>query len=297
MDQLRALSLSLLSALALVFLFTGCDSLTSSEESTSSQVRLQFSTATSSTQTSTLAAKSSADRFVVEGTNGTLTITDVRFIVEKFKLEKADDACDALEGEDEEACEEFEAPPSFVDLPLDGSVAPVAAADIPAGIYEELEFEVEDIDIDEEADEDDGGAEFAALVTEIRAAYPDWPEDASMVIEGTFTPTGGSAQPFMTFAEAELEVEMEFDTPLEITEAGASEAVTVNVAPELWFANADGSVIDLSAYDFGPSEELLEFELKMKEGFTSVEREEDDDEDDEEEDDDDEEQDDGEDDD
>ena len=104
-----------------------------------------------------------------------------------------------------------------------------------------------------------------------------------MVIVGTFTPSGGVARPFTVFAEAEIEVEMEFDTPVEVTEAGANQDLIVNVAPELWFARAGGDVLNLSERDFAETGSLLEFELEIEDGFTSIEHEDEDDDDEQEE--------------
>ena len=49
-----------------------------------------------------------------------------------------------------EHCEDFDAGPMFIDLPLTGGAVPVGSGELPAGVYEEVEFEVEDLDDDEE---------------------------------------------------------------------------------------------------------------------------------------------------
>lgn len=212
-----------------------------------------------------------AEEVTIEGTNGVLSITDIRFIVGEFKLERDEDACGEIEGEeeDDDSCEKFETGPYFVDLPLGTGSAPRVSQVVPAGSYTELKFEVEDIDLDE-ADDDDDAAEIRQVAEAIRAAgFTDWPSEASMVVVGTFTPTGGAAVPFTAYFEAEVKVEMEFETPLVIGE-GQTDA-TVELDPTVWFKAFDGRVIDLSAYDFGTTGEVVEFEAKMEHGFTKIE--------------------------
>src|SRR5262245_20010245 len=76
------------------------------------------------------AATANTQELTITGSNGTLTITDIAFIVNEFELERSNDACNRvdnsgpgnnnhLRGED---CEEFEVGPFFVKLPLTGSV-------------------------------------------------------------------------------------------------------------------------------------------------------------------------------
>ena len=72
-------------------------------------------------------------------------------IVAEFELDRLeDDDCD-LEGEarDTGDCEEFEAPPFFVNLPLDETQVTVAAASITPDTYKELDFEIEDLGDDD----------------------------------------------------------------------------------------------------------------------------------------------------
>lgn len=239
---------------------------------TGSQVAVRFGRSTSSASLIPSTARFSrlgdgADELVVQGTNGTLKITNVSFIVAEMELE--------CEGDDDRpsapACGEFKAPPSFVKLPLGSGMVDVASAGVPAGSYTELEFEVENV----KPDDDDSSAkraQIAALLASIRAVHADFPDRASMVVEGSFTPTG-SAQPvaFRTYFDAEIEVEMDLSPPLSIGEAGAARALTVDVQPALWFKRSDGTVLDLSRLDFVRTRALVEFELEMEKGFRTVE--------------------------
>jgi hypothetical protein len=197
-----------------------------------------------------------------EGTNGTLEISEIHLIVEELELELADDdACEDSEGVSDD-CDEFEQRYLFIEIPVDGSAITVTADNVPAGVYDEFELEIEDIEVDDDPEEEEDAALIAALLAEVRAEFPEWPEEASMVVIGTFTPTDGAAEDFTTYFEAEIEIEMELDPPLEVVD-GASLDLTINLDPAEWFELPDGTVLDLSALQ----DELVEFELEFEDGF------------------------------
>jgi hypothetical protein len=255
-------------ALALV----GCDSAGPSS-SGNGEVQVGFSTASSSSPSSTTAlAKAASDPLVLSGPNGdSLDIHDIRLIVDKVKLEQDgedqdgdDDGNDSTEVEIEREVEVER--PSFLDLPLQGSeISPVAAGDVPEGTYNEFEFEVDDLD------DDEGNAR--ALLSEIRDGdeFPNWPEDASMVVVGTFTPADGTPTSFTTYFEAEIEVERELQTPLEVTGEGFSRQLVVRLDPARWFKGTDGSPRDLSRSDFEQTDTVVEFEAEFEEGVSDIE--------------------------
>lgn len=213
------------------------------------------------------------ESLVIEGTNGTLELTGVHMIVSEFELDRVDANCDQAADEDE--CEEFEAPPSFVDLPLTGGAALAVSRPIPAGTYSELDFEIEDIEVDDDADSAKS-VEIAQLISTIRAQFADWPEQAAVLVTGTFTPTGGAAVPFRVYLEAEIEIEMAFEPHLVITDDSPDKSVTVQLDPALWFKLGNGEVLDLSRYDFDTTGTVHEFEVEVENGFTKVEHEDDD---------------------
>jgi len=204
------------------------------------------------------------------GSNGTLELDGVWMIVAEFELKGTQTAVgEGCPGEEEEDdCHGFEAPPFFLELPLgDGSVS-VATDEVPPGTYNGFEFEVEDLD---DEDEEDGfGA--SELMGQIRASFPDWPEQASLLVTGTFTPTEGDPRPFRVFVDAEIEIEKRLDPPLVIADDGTAEfeAIVVHVDPLAWFRRSDGSVWDLSGYDFDQTGRLLELEAEMEHGFQHV---------------------------
>lgn len=159
-------------------------------------------------------------------------------------------------------CEEFSAGPLFVGLDLGGDV-PVVSQEVPPGTYTRLEFRVEDTEMEEG---DDHAANLPDLMQAIRdAGYDNWPSKASLLVGGTFTPTGGAPRPFTAYFEAELRIRKMFDPPLDIADSPST--VTVEVDPSLWFRTANGALLDLSAYDWATTQHVVEFEGKLGDGL------------------------------
>lgn len=209
-------------------------------------------------------AATTSSALTLQGTNGTLAIDDLRIIVERFELKRTDDdQC----VEEDHSCERFRAPPRFLDIPLDGSAVVAVTQDVEPGSYRRLRFEIEDLDDDE--DDPVEAAQIRTLLTQIRSQFPQWPRDASMRVTGTFTPTGGVAQRFEVFFEAEVEIEKEFVPPAIIGSDAAR--FTVLLDPALWFRTAGGAVLDLSQFDFARTGRIVEFEFEAEDGFTRVE--------------------------
>ncbi len=194
------------------------------------------------------------DALVITGANGTLRIDDIRLVVAEFELD-GDDDVNPCAGDD---CEDFDAGPLFVDLPLTGGPIAVGAGDVPPGVYDEVDFEVEDLDDDEENPAQRQRIE--ALRQQIVAQFPDWPRDASMLVVGSFTPTGGAARPFRAFIRAEIEIELALSPPLRVAD-GATGSLDVTLDPTTLFKNG-GNVLDLST-----AGARTEIELELRNGF------------------------------
>lgn len=207
----------------------------------------------------------------IGGTNGTLMLDEIYVIVNEVELKPADGSCDAVVASDPtDDCPEFEAPPRFLDLPLDGSPIDAVTALIPTGTYKELDFEIEDLEDDE--DEPGMAAAIEAVRLQILGQFPDWPRKASALIVGSFTPTGGAAEDFRVYIDAEIEIEFELVPNLVVAEDGtASRSLTVDVRPDIWFLNGDGTVRDLRDWDYDATQQLLELEVEMEDGFTEIE--------------------------
>ena len=145
-----------------------------------------------------------------------------------------------------------------MDLPLSGDVVEVSTGDIPAGTYREVEFEVEDLEDDEEDPAE--RARIDALLAQIRGQFADWPRDASMLVVGTFTPTGGQPRPFRVFIEAEIEIELDLSPALTVGE-GQTGSLDVTLDPAVIFRNG-ANVLDLSS-----AGSRLELEVEIENGF------------------------------
>lgn len=207
----------------------------------------------------------------IEGSNGDLNLTAIWVIVEEFELEPVEHIChDDFGGH--EHCPDFEREYFFIGVPVDGSTVDVVTAGIPDGTYDELEFEVENVEIDDDDPEDMEESDLImALITMIEdAGFSMWPEKASLVVIGTFTPKDadgmlGTAVPFETYFEAEIEVEMDLDPVLEIKDEAVvgGGAITIYLLPDRWFTRTDGTVWNLAELQ----DELVEFELEIEDGF------------------------------
>lgn len=200
-----------------------------------------------------------------------LEIATAEMVLRKIEFEQ--DGKDSDDREEHDDCEKVEEGPFLVSLPIEATT-PVVVLDrqLPAGMWEEIEFEVHKVERGDPADD----------------AFLDatgFPENVSIRVTGTWTPSGGSSVAFTFTTDLNAEQEIEFKPPLEVQE-GETKNVTFTVDLNHWFRNADGLLIDPgSANEGGANEHLVENNIK-----TSIDVFEDDDrdgkEDDEDEDDD-----------
>jgi hypothetical protein len=216
---------------------------------------------------------------VVEGSNGTLIINGIWVIVSGFELEGRMTACDvdpdpdfddaddgAGAGDDE--CEAFESPPSLVRIPTDGTDLKVLTATVPFGSYTQLEWDVEDVELDE-AGEDEAALESVRGAIDAAFGPGTWPAGASMAVVGSFLPAGASrATAFTTFFDAELEVELDLNPPLTIGRDGASRELAIVLSPGIWFRTGPDTVLDLAAL----SDRVVELEAEFEDGVLKIER-------------------------
>lgn len=281
-------------ALALLVAAGACDQATGpegsgSDDAASGPVQVRFATTLASGQASVLetasqTAGSVGDTLRIDGSNGTLIVTDIRMVVDELELEGegcpgegemedegGDDRESSVQSTEEDGgghddCE-VESEAFFLDLPLDEGVVTVADDSLPEGMYDRVKFEVDDAGLDEDEAEEAG-----ILAQEIRAEFPEWPDNASLMVEGLFLPAGGGdAQPFRAFFDAEIEVEMSLNPPVLVTADGADRVLTVEVRPERWFQRSDGTVVDLSTLDFETTGRVAELEVELEHGFAEVE--------------------------
>lgn len=246
---------SILSAALLLFL-AACDAIGGPGDG--GRVSVRFATRSAGQLSSNLVSGGDArplSDLVVTGTNGNLVIEDIRFIVQELELESSDEIrnCDDDDDdefddddnvlvasrdddeEDDDECE-FEGGPFIVDLNLDGATT-ISTEDVPPGTYDRLEFEVEDLEVDDE-DEDDEASNYSAVLAEMRAAYPNFPSRASLVVKGT-----QNGQPFIVYFRSDIEVSQVISPPLVVP---SNDVITIDLNPALWFKNGS-QVVNLLA--------------------------------------------------
>jgi hypothetical protein len=207
----------------------------------------------------------------IDGSNGSLTIEEIRLIISEVELEGDEGSCeDAVPAADQ--CADFEAPPRFLDLPLDGEPIEAFVGLIPPGTYEELEFKIEDLEDDE--DDSELSAQVDSLRNQILDEIPDWPRQASALVVGSFDSDSTGTVSFRVFLKAEIEIERELNPNLVVGDDGvANTDLTVDVRPDIWFLRQDGTVVPLQMFDYDATGELLDFELEMENGIVEVETE------------------------
>jgi hypothetical protein len=194
------------------------------------------------------------DPLAITGANGSLSITSIRVVLDKFQLRGVhDQPCTGTAGssddngatDDAGECE-FEAGPLFLDLPLDGSQLTVATGALPSGTYDHVRFRVKNLDAhDDDANDDGDDAAEAAVFGQVRAQFPDWPARASMRVTGTFTPTGGAPRQFAAYLNAEVRLELPISPPLVVAEGSSTGQVSVLLDPSALF-RVGANVLDLS---------------------------------------------------
>ena len=199
-----------------------------------------------------------------DGTN-TLVITSAQVVLREIELEgEDDDDCSTGVGGDDD-CDELEIGPVLLDLPL-GTGGPERnlTVDVPAGTYEELEFDIHKPDDD---DDDDGDAEFLA-------AHPEF-EDVSIRVVGTWNDA-----PFTFTTDLEAEQEIELSPPLVVNE-DADTDLTLLLDLDTWFRGPGGGLIDpATANAGGAAEALVEDQIEASiEAFDDDECDDDDDDD------------------
>lgn len=170
----------------------------------------------------------------------TLVLHRVAVVVREIELERleVDDCPDGLESDD---CEEFEAGPVLLELGLDGRVEQMVSIAVPAGYYDELEFDIHKPD-------DDTASDLGFV-----AANPEF-ERVSIRVEGTF-----DGEDFVFLQDVDEEQELDLSPPLEVAEGDIATNVTLRMDVSTWFLRSDGSLVDpRTANPGGPNESLVE---------------------------------------
>lgn len=189
-----------------------------------------------------LAASPQAASETVELGGETLVIDQVELVLKKIELSRVGDD-DSCNGADD--CEEIEAGPLLLDLPLGGGTLRRLQVPVAAGTYDEIEFVIHKPD-----DVNAGDRDFLA-------AHPDL-KRVSIRVRGTFNGT-----PFVYLTDLNVEQEAALSPPL-VVGAGASAELTLVVDVRSWFQNASRTrlVNPLSALKGQPNEGLVKENIK-----------------------------------
>ncbi|MGB5525677.1 MAG: hypothetical protein WBO43_02720 [Gemmatimonadota bacterium] len=171
-----------------------------------------------------------------------LVITRVAMVLREIELERQfDDDCDDHVSGSDDDCEEFSTGPMILELPVDGGVDHVLSINnVPADVYDEVEFEIH-------KPEDDTAADMDFI-----RANPDF-ERVSIRVEGTWN---GEAFTYLT----DLNEEQEYDLSPPLQVDGTTPVnVTLSIDVTTWFVAPDGSLVDpRTANDGGANENLVE---------------------------------------
>ncbi len=169
-----------------------------------------------------------------------LVLTSVEIVLREIELERSDVIdCDLL-GENDDGCEEFEAGPVLVSVPVDGSVSQQFSIGIPEGIYDEIEFDIHKITSGDSAD---------ALFLDANPTFAD----LSIRVLGTYNGQG------FVF-ETDLNVEQELAFPTLLIDAATN--ITIQVGLDGWFVDG-GQTIDPATGNQGqPNEDLIKENIK-----------------------------------
>ncbi len=183
-----------------------------------------------------------------DGFGNTLDITSAEIVLREIEFKRVSTAnCDVPGADDD--CEEFEADPQVVSLPVGGAnpVEKVVTAQVPEGTYREVEFDVHKLDDTDPRDQ------------AILAMRPELSQ-ISIVVKGTFN---GMDFTYTSDLNEKQEIEFAPGNELVVTADPATGTSTANVTLTIdldsWFMDpASGQLIDpATALKGGPNENLV----------------------------------------
>lgn len=182
-----------------------------------------------------------------DGVN-TVDISRVAMVLREVELElQNDNSCDNALPEADDLCEKFEVGPILLELPVDGGVNQVVAiSGVPAGTYDEVEFNIHR--------SSRGSVEDDPFIL----ANPDF-EDVSIRVEGTFNGAG------FVYTTDVMDNQRLGLVPALVIADGSATATNVTLKTDLstWFQAADGSLLDpATANEGGPNESWVDNQIK-----------------------------------
>lgn len=190
-------------------------------------VSLSVTTKSASTTAPQGAPRVSGDIVIGTGANS-LTISKVQIVLADIELSPGGTCSSTDENDD---CDELDAPPALVDLPVDGSTKVILDGSVPPGTYAGLKAKLDAV----RANDEEQGA--SAFLT----AHPDL-AGVSVQVTGVFTDANNQTHAFTFTSEADAEIEAAFQPP--VTVGAGTSNLTINVDVASWFKDANGAVID-----------------------------------------------------
>jgi hypothetical protein len=190
------------------------------------------------------------DSTVVALGNDTVIIRSVEIVLREIELDRLnDDDCDTIMMGSDDACEEFSTGPVLVSLPLGNGTDKVITVDVPADIYDEVEFEIHK--------PEDDGSEAAFL-----AAHPDF-AGVSIRVTGIYS-QGGTRSDFVYTTDLNKEQEVALVPPLDVTTAGPVN-LTIRLDIATWFLATGGAALvdPASANKGGPNEGVVKNNIEQ----------------------------------
>jgi hypothetical protein len=197
-----------------------------------------------------------AGDITISANGHTLVITSAEVVLREIEFERAEELAGCgddegeIEGSEDDSCEEFETGPMLLTLPLDGSVVETNEVFVPAGQYDEMEYDIHKLG--------DDPLDVAFLAEPGHEGL----EGVSARIEGTW-----DGVPFTYTADIDVEVEMDFPIPIEVVDGG-SYNVTLAVDVGSWFYDGVDLIDPNTALTGEPNEEVVENRIEASfEGF------------------------------
>ena len=196
---------------------------------------------------SSLTTQASASELVLSDGSHELRITSAELAIREieFEQEESTAGCDVASSDDSgddssDDCHEFETGPTLLSVPLDGTVQQQLSATVPAGTYDEIEFEIRKIGDDTQAERD------------FVAAHPEF-DKLSIVVTGTY-----DGRAFRYESRVDQEQEIELAEPLVIDGDNQEIGVTLTLDIRGWFVDGSGALVDpATANDGQPNESVV----------------------------------------
>ncbi|MDP3910706.1 MAG: hypothetical protein Q8Q14_09970 [Gemmatimonadales bacterium] len=173
------------------------------------------------------AVSTAGDSTTIVMGNDTIVLRSVELVLREIELKRVETTTDCDSTVSDDACEEFEVGPILVALPLGTTTTEtVVTISAPAGLYDELEF-----DIHKPEDSDD-----AAFI----AAHPPF-DGIAIRVMGTYSQAGTRGD-FVYTSDLNAEQEMFLSPPITVID-GSGTNVTLRLDVGVWFLNEAGTAL------------------------------------------------------